>query len=316
MSATLKTWQKRVLWANLVAQSGIVVTGALVRVTASGLGCPTWPECVAGSITPTSQQTESWHKFVEFGNRLLTSVLVIIALASIIAVWRYNKSRVVEGLSRNGLLTKLSFGTLVGIFVQAVLGGITVLTGLHPLTVAAHFLVSMALIAIATLLLIRARDSELEAQLPVAKPVRYLIQAITGLTLFIITLGTLVTGTGPHAGDSADVPRLGFDPQTITHTHATAVQLFFGLVIGLIVVAYANESPHIIARRSVTVLSVGLAQGAIGYLQYFTGLPWVLVALHVLGACILWVSVLFLHFTTIKVVQVENTHSISPTTMQ
>ena len=306
MAVPLKTWQKRVLWANLVAQSGIVVTGALVRVTSSGLGCPTWPECVEGSITPTSTQTESWHKYVEFGNRMLTTVLGVIALATILAVWQHNKARIAAGETKNSLLTKLSFGTLLGIFAQAVLGGITVLTGLHPLTVAAHFLVSTVLIAVAVLLVVRASEAEAFKQHEIAKPVRYLIQAITAITFAIVVLGTLVTGTGPHAGDKAEVQRLSFDPQTITHTHATAVQLFFGLVIGLIVAVFANDAPRIIARRAVVVLSVGLAQGAIGYIQYFTGLPWVLVAFHVLGACILWISVLFLHFTTIKVSQLES----------
>ncbi|MBU6348118.1 MAG: COX15/CtaA family protein [Actinomycetales bacterium] len=305
MATPLKSWQMRVLWANLVAQTGIVVTGALVRVTSSGLGCPTWPECVEGSITPTSEQTESWHKYVEFGNRMLTAVLGVIALAAIFAVWQHNKARLAAGENKNRLLTKLSFGTLLGILAQAVLGGITVLTGLHPLTVAAHFLVSTILIAVAVLLVIRASQLEIHQPKAIAKPVRYLIQAITAVTFIIVVIGTLVTGTGPHAGDSADVPRLGFDPKTITHAHATAVQLFFGLVIGLIVAVFANESPKILARRAFIVLGVGLAQGAIGYIQYFTGLPWVLVALHVLGACLLWTSVLFLHFTTVKISQIE-----------
>ena len=300
MTNLLKPWQSRVLWANLVAQAGIVVTGALVRVTSSGLGCPTWPECVAGSITPTSHQTQSWHKLVEFGNRMLTSVLIIIAIATIVAIIQYNNARVRAGLREYSLLSKLSVATFGGIFAQAILGGITVLTGLNPLTVAAHFLLSMGLIAIAALLVIRATSADDEPGAPLAKPVRYLVQAITATTLLIITLGTLVTGTGPHAGDTAKVTRLHLDPQTITHTHATAVQLFFGLVIGLIVAVLANESPRIIVKRAVIVLCVGLAQGAIGYVQYFTGLPWALVALHVLGACLLWIAVLFLHFSTIK----------------
>ena len=299
MSATLKTWQIRVLWANLFAQAGIVFTGSLVRVTSSGLGCPTWPECVPGSILPTSSQTQSWHKFVEFGNRLLTIVLVVVAIATIVAMIQYNSARVRNGLGEYQLLNKLAVATFGGIFAQAILGGITVLTGLNPLTVAAHFLLSTGLIAIAALLLVRATESNKSEASVLAKPVRYLIQAITALTFIIIVLGTLVTGTGPHAGDSADVPRLGLDPVTMTHIHATAVQLFFGLLIGLIVVVLANESPRIIVRRTVTVLIVGLSQGAIGYVQYFTGLPWVLVALHVLGSCVLWISVLFLHFKTI-----------------
>jgi len=145
----LKTWELRTLVANLVAQTGIVLTGAIVRLTSSGLGCPTWPECVEGSIAPTSAQTESWHKYVEFGNRLLTFVLLIIALLTIVAIRAHNKARVASGLNTRRPLTLLAVGSLVGIFGQAFLGGITVLTGLHPLTVAAHFMVSIGLITVA-----------------------------------------------------------------------------------------------------------------------------------------------------------------------
>lgn len=310
MTPNLSRWQLVTLRANLVAQTAIVVTGALVRVTSSGLGCPTWPECVPGSITPTSTQTESWHKYVEFGNRLLTGALMIIALASVITVLVINRQRVKAGLVKRKHLTKLAVAVVLGILAQAVLGGITVLTGLNPLTVAAHFLVSCGLIAISVALLVRASEAEGAQPNTTAKPVKYLIQAITALTLLIIVLGTLVTGTGPHAGDSADVPRLDIDPVTITHVHSTAVQLFFGLIIGLIVAVLANNSPRIFLKRSLLVLGVGLGQGAIGYIQYFTGLPWVLVAFHVLGACLLWISVLYLFALTVqpKLAEVTPTH--------
>jgi len=297
---TLTRWQLVILRANLVAQAAIVVTGALVRVTSSGLGCPTWPECVPGSITPTSNQTQSWHKYVEFGNRMLTAALMLIALATVITVVLINRQRVRAGLVKRKNLTKLAVGIVLGIFAQAVLGGITVLTHLNPLTVAAHFLVSMILIAVSVALLVRASESDDAVQTAVAKPVRYLIQAITALALLIIVLGTLVTGTGPHAGDTADVPRIKIDPVTITHVHATAVQLFFGLIIGLIVAVLANNSPRIFLKRALIVLAVSLGQGIIGYIQYFTGLPWVLVAVHVLGACLLWISVLSLQALTVQ----------------
>ena len=150
----LRTWQRRTLVANLIAQTGIVLTGATVRLTASGLGCPTWPECVEGSIAPTSEQTEAFHKYIEFGNRLLTFVLLIVALAAIFAVFKYNRERFNSGLNKRRSLTLLAFGVLAGIFAQAILGGITVLTGLNPLTVAAHFMVSIGLITLATILLV------------------------------------------------------------------------------------------------------------------------------------------------------------------
>jgi len=156
------------------------------------------------------------------------------------------------------------------------------------------------LIAVSVALLVRASEPD-DAQVNnVAKPVRYLIQAMTALTLLIIVLGTLVTGTGPHAGDTADVPRIKIDPVLITHVHSTAVQLFFGLIIGLIVAVLANNSPRVFLKRALVVLTVSLGQGAIGYIQYFTGLPWVLVAAHVLGACLLWISVLYLYALTVQ----------------
>ncbi len=133
-------WVRGVYIANLVAQAGIVVTGAVVRITASGLGCPTWPECVDGSITPTSAQEESWHKYIEFGNRLLTFVLVLLAVAAIVAALADGRRRRAGGLPSRRALTLLAFVPILGTVAQAVLGGITVLTGLHPLTVGAHLL--------------------------------------------------------------------------------------------------------------------------------------------------------------------------------
>jgi cytochrome c oxidase assembly protein subunit 15 len=231
---------------------------------------------------------------------MLTGVLGLIALAAFITVLLINRQRVSAGLVKRGHLTKLAVAVVLGILAQAVLGGITVLTGLNPLTVSAHFLVSMILIAVSVALLVRANEPDDAVENIVAKPVRYLVQTITALTLVIIVLGTLVTGTGPHAGDTAEVPRLNIDPVTITHVHATAVQLFFGLIIGLIVAVLANNSPRIFLKRSLIVLTVALGQGAIGYIQYFTGLPWVLVAAHVLGACLLWISVLYVHALTVQ----------------
>ena len=232
---------------------------------------------------------------------------MLIAIATVLTIFAINRQRVSAGLAKRKHLTRLSIAVVLGILAQAVLGGITVLTGLNPLTVAAHFLVSCGLIAISVALLVRANEPEHAEKVSIAKPVKYLIHAITFLALLIIVLGTLVTGTGPHAGDTAKVPRLRIDAVTITHVHSTAVQIFFGLIIGLIVAVLANNSPRIFFRRSLIVLGVGLGQGAIGYVQYFTGLPWVLVALHVLGACLLWISVLYLFALAIapKVVAVK-----------
>jgi len=298
MSPQLRTWHKRVLQANVVAQTGIVVTGAIVRLTSSGLGCPTWPECVAGSITPTSTQTQSWHKYVEFGNRMLTTVLVIVALASIVVVRHYNKDRVQAGLARRPVLLKLALANFGGIFAQAILGGITVLTDLNPLTVAAHFLVSIALISVAVVLLWRAQDSGDTRALSINPIVYRGIQTLTALALTVVTLGTLVTGTGPHAGDTADITRLPFDPQLISWIHADVVLLFMGLLVGLLIALHAMDAPSAVKRSAKILLAIALGQGLIGYVQYFTALPWVLVAFHVAGACLLWIATVRLLLST------------------
>ncbi len=286
----LRKWQHRTLIANLVAQTGIVLTGATVRLTASGLGCPTWPECVAGSIAPTSEQTEAIHKYIEFGNRLLTFVLLIVAIASLFAVYKHNQARKLSGLHKRRSLTNLALGVLLGIFFQAVLGGITVLTGLHPLIVAAHFMVSIGLITVATMLLVRAQESDdRPVTLQVARPIDIGLRIHIWLVLAVIVIGTLVTGSGPHAGDTNDIVRLGFEFRNITTVHAAMVWLFLGLTAGLLFSLMATSAPRPVIRQAWIVLGICMVQGLVGYTQVFTGLPWGLVAIHVLGACVLWI---------------------------
>lgn len=286
----LKAWERKTLVANLLSQTAIVLTGAIVRLTASGLGCPTWPECVEGSIAPTSAQTESWHKYVEFGNRLLTFVLLIVSLVTIVAIVKLNKRRSQAGLAKRRRLTVLAVGTLAGIFAQAILGGITVLTGLHPLTVAAHFMLSIGLITVAQHLLTKAGEPEdLPVATQVVSPIHVAMKLHVWLALLVIFMGTLVTGSGPHAGDSAEIVRLGFDPRVISWIHADIVLLFVGLTIGLVIALTATRAPRPLTRQAWIVLVICIIQGFVGYTQYFTGLPWVLVAIHVLGACLLWI---------------------------
>ena len=288
---SLKTWQLRTLVANLVAQTGIVLTGAIVRLTSSGLGCPTWPECVAGSISPTSEQTESWHKYVEFGNRLLTFVLLIVALLAIVAIWQHNRARAAAGLTKRRSLIFLAVGSLAGIFAQAILGGITVLTGLHPLTVAAHFMVSIGLITLAQILLTKSKEADDAPVVSlVPKAIAIGMRVHIWLALSLIAVGTLVTGSGPHAGDTAEIVRLNFDERTISSIHADIVFLFVGLTIGLLIALAATNSSANIIRCAWIVLAICIVQGVIGYTQYFTGLPWALVTVHVLGACLLWIA--------------------------
>lgn len=279
---------RAVFIANLVAQIGIVFTGALVRVTASGLGCPTWPECVSGSLTPTSTQTEQWHKYIEFGNRTLTFVLGLLAIAAIVVgvlAWR--------NFARKDILW-LSFIPIAGTVAQAVLGGITVLTGLNPLVVAAHFLLSLAIIAGTVILVARAAHHPREGAPTLLRVAIWADVAIVGI---IAAFGTIVTGSGPHSGDPR-AGRLELDPRLLSWLHADVVLLFLGLTVGLLIVVGVINIHGRTKRWLVTLLVIAVVQAAIGYSQYFTQLPWALVSIHALGASLLWMSVWFVALAT------------------
>lgn len=274
-------WYGAVLLANLVAEVGIVVTGGLVRVTGSGLGCPTWPECVSGSITPTVHQAQGIHKYIEFGNRTLTGVLGILAIATLVAVLLHARRRV---------MVTAAAVVLGGVVVQAVLGGITVLLGLHPATVSAHFLISMVLVS-ASAYLWFARDEDAVPPRPLTPPLVVRLATVTCVVGgVVLALGTVVTGSGPHSGDAETPARYGFEPRTVSWLHADAVMLFVGLVVATWLAArLASEGPRP-ARAWLAVLGVTLAQGVVGYVQYFTNLPEALVVLHMLLASLLVVS--------------------------
>ena len=281
--------------ANLVAQTAIIVTGAVVRLTGSGLGCPTWPECVDGSYVPTARQPEAWHKYVEFGNRLLTFVLVILAVAAIVAALVDRRSRRASRRPVRNSIVLLSLVPILGTVAQAVLGGVTVLTGLHPASVAAHFLLSMAIVAGVVALVVRSGDpGDQPIEFLVPRPVRGLTWALVWVTGAVVLLGVLVTGSGPHSGDAQSENRFFFDPRTISWLHADVVLLFIGLTIGLLVALTVIKAPASALRRTWLLLLVAAVQGSLGYLQYFTGLPGVLIAIHVLGAALVWVAVLFI----------------------
>ncbi len=266
----------RLALANAVANGAIVVTGGAVRLTGSGLGCPTWPRCTSESFVATPEL--AGHGVIEFGNRLLTFVLAAVAIATVVAVWR----------SARRDLRPLAVLTFLGIPAQALLGGVTVLTGLHPWTVAAHFLVSIVLIALATVLWLRSREPGVGQPL-LRRPLALLVTGIAAVTAAVLVLGTLVTGSGPHSGDvdADDVPtgdRMGFDVELISQLHADAVFLLLGLTVALLVSLYATDSADRVKRAARDLLVVQLAQGVVGYVQYFTDLPIALVLLHMLGA--------------------------------
>lgn len=259
----------------LFLQAALVVTGGAVRLTGSGLGCPTWPECTPGSYTPVPHQAEeALHVWIEFANRLLTFVLVIAAVVVLAAVLRTGRKD----------LRGLALGQFLGIFGQGVLGGITVLTDLHPLPVAGHLILSIILIAGATSLRAQ-RFAPKVAETPA--PLTKKIASVHVITSFaVIVLGTLVTGSGPHAGDEK-ARRFGFDIQTVAWIHADVVIFLLGTTFAFFVATGTSVTTK---RRLKIFTVIALAQGAIGYIQYFTGIPEVLVAAHLLGATLVWIA--------------------------
>ena len=263
----------RVALANAVANGVIVVTGGAVRLTGSGLGCPTWPRCTDESFVATPEL--AGHGAIEFGNRLLTFVLTAVAIATVVVVFR-SVRRDLRPLAVLGFL---------GIPAQALLGGVTVLTGLNPWTVAAHFLVSMALVAIATVLWLRSREPGVGQPL-LRRPFVLLVNGIGAVTAAVLAIGTVVTGSGPHSGDP-EAGRTGFDPELVSQEHADVVFLLLGLTVALLVALYATDSPGRVRRAARELLIVQLAQGVVGYVQYFTDLPIALVLVHMLGAVLI-----------------------------
>ena len=263
-------------------QSAIVFTGALVRISGSGLGCSTWPECTPGSYTPTPDQPEApLHAWIEFGNRLLTFVLLINALALMFTILKSGKRE----------LRKLGALQILGILAQGVLGGITVLTALNPATVAAHFLLSIILIAGALSLRQRAH-SKSPIEITLIPLVTKLIWLHLFLTSLVLIAGTIVTGSGPHAGDSA-AERFNLDSRTMAWIHADLVIALLGVSIALLIairLGLTGQARQVLSGRIQIFLIVALAQGSIGYIQYFTKLPEALVAAHIIGSIAVWLS--------------------------
>jgi heme a synthase len=272
---------RRLAVASVVANAGIVVTGGVVRLTGSGLGCPTWPTCTDDSLTPTAAYAQ--HGAIEFTNRMLTFVLTAVAVATLLAVLRSDRRD----------LTRFAVAAFLGIPAQAVLGGITVLTGLNPWTVAAHFLLSMVILAVTTTMAARAYQPPVIVNPSLVTLVRVLV----AVTAAVLVLGTVVTGSGPHAGD-VDVPRTGFDPETVSQLHADGVMLLVGLTIAALLWLRGSKAPPAATRAAAVLLAVELAQGVVGFVQYFTGLPVVLVGFHLLGACLVWIAALRLLLAT------------------
>ncbi|WP_246855125.1 heme A synthase [Cellulomonas sp. Y8] len=274
-------WRERltypVLVANLVAQIGIVVTGGAVRLTGSGLGCSTWPQCEPGQFTAAFHPETTYHQYVEFGNRTLTGVLGVIAVAVALLVW-FDRDR-----SRS--YRWLGFAPLAGVVLQALIGGVVVLLHLHPAWVSLHFMVSMALVAASTLLVHRSREGD-GPRIPVVGPwSRRLAPALGALLVLVLALGVITTGAGPHSGDEEVGYRIAVDPYLMVRVHAASVWLFTGM---LVVLLWLNRrGPRLLRRRGWVMVGLVALQGVIGYVQVSTDLPILLVMLHMLGAALL-----------------------------
>ncbi|HWL97098.1 MAG TPA: COX15/CtaA family protein [Nocardioidaceae bacterium] len=297
-------WLRPLGVATLLGNIGIVVTGGAVRLSGSGLGCPTWPRCTEQSFVPHGEL--GLHGAIEFGNRMMTFVLVAVAVATWVAAMRYRP--------RHRTLRVLATVLALGIPGQAVIGGVTVLTDLNPWIVSLHLMLSMAMIALSVLFLRMVYNDTADAgglNHTAAFTTGHLLSrvavAILVTTFVVLYLGTVVTGAGPHAGhlepedlagDRVFVVRNGLDPQVVSHVHAAAVYLLVALTLVALVAAYRLGAPRDVRRAAVTLLAVEVAQGAVGFTQYVRDLPVLLVGLHLLGAALLTASATWLLVST------------------
>lgn len=272
---------RRAALTALVMAVVIVVTGGAVRLTGSGLGCPTWPKCTDDSLVSTREM--GLHGVIEFGNRLLTYVLCAAVGWAIIA------ARSQKPYRRS--LTRLGWAQFWIVMGNAILGGIVVLVGLNPYTVAAHFLLSSALIAVATVMWQRVREGDGEPRPLVGSAVRQLVWFLVVASVLVIAVGTVVTGSGPHAGDSSEVARMPLDSAMVSKVHAVLAWIVATLTFALWFVLKAVDAPQGPLHRTRALFLIILAQGVIGYVQYFTDLPEVLVGAHMFGSCVMWIWV-------------------------
>ncbi len=271
--------QRVFAWAAVLTNGLIAVTGATVRVTGSGLGCPTWPECQAGSVVPVSRADLSpVHQAIEFSNRTLTSLVLIASLGTFLCLWLARP--------RRRRLVLLAAALPAGVVFQALWGGLTVLTGLAWWTVAPHMVVSLGLLFVAIVVLVGLRETDDPPVPVVPRPLRLLTFGTVGVLLALCVAGTLVTAAGPHAGDDA-TPRLEVPVRILAQLHADLMFGYLGLLVAMSVGYLAVRAPRRLMIRVLILIAVTLAQGTIGLVQYATGVPEALVVSHVLGAVLL-----------------------------
>jgi heme a synthase len=275
--------QRGVAVAAVVTQVAIVVTGSVVRVTESGLGCPSWPGCFEDSWIPDPRSDVAWlHQWVEFGNRMLTGVVGLVALACLVVV------SLAEPRRRR--VVALAAAMVAGVAVQALIGRLTVEVDLAWWAVMVHFLPSMVLIWLAVLLVRAVGEGDDPPEPVISWVSRRLLAVATGLLAPLLVAGTLVTAAGPHAGDP-DTPRLRVDIELLARVHSGLLYLFLAALIGVGVALHrSGEANRTVWRRYAVLLAVVMAQGALGLIQYWTGVPEVLVSLHVLGAAVVVVA--------------------------
>lgn len=269
-------------FATVIMAVVIVVTGGAVRLSQSGLGCSTWPKCTPDSLTPTAEM--GINGYIEFGNRLLTYVLcAVIGLFIVAARARHPRRR---------SLTRLGWAQFWLVMGNAVMGGITVLTGLNPYIVSSHFLLSTALLTVAVVSWKRSGEGDEEPRDLVARPVRQLAWLLVLTTGALTVIGTVVTGAGPHAGDAKRVHRIPLDWQEITQLHVDFVYIVVGLAVALWFTLRAVKAPAAPRRIVGELFACIVFQGVVGYTQYFMGLPELVVGLHMFGSTLVWICVL------------------------
>lgn len=282
---------RRITLFALFALGFIVVTGAGVRLTGSGLGCPTWPNCEPGRLTP--RDATSTHAMIEFTNRLVTG---LVSLAVILAV-----AGAAFRVPRRRDLLWWSWSLVAGVLAQIVLGGLTVLFELAPPFVMGHFLLSAVLVGCAVVLHHRAGEPDQGHRRPVATPeVRVLARTLVGAAAIVLVTGTAVTGSGPHGGD-ADVERLGFFLPDIVRVHSIAVWVLLAATLWTLLLVRRGGASPAVERSLRALVALEVAQGAIGYTQYFTGVPEGLVLAHILGAMLVWSATLVVALRTSEV---------------
>ncbi|GAB2595027.1 COX15/CtaA family protein [Pseudactinotalea suaedae] len=285
-STPLHRWTGVAVLANLIGQVLIIVTGGAVRLTGSGLGCSTWPQCEPGSFTPVFHEELEFHVFVEYGNRLVGVLLGLVGISLAVLM-----TLAVRRLGRSRRLRTMSYAVIAVVVLQGLIGGVSVWMDLHPAVVGSHFLISAALLVLSTVLAVTWFEPDSPTQ-PVGSPwLRRLAWTTAVLAGVVVVLGVVVTGAGPHSGDDEIGYRFAVDPYLVARAHAVAVWVFLAALAATIVAAVrARPALPDVRRWTLVLLLVTLLQGVIGYVQFFTGLPEILVGAHMLGAALLIVA--------------------------